>query len=197
MKVNTKKEPLRVCDHCVAQIKGEALPKPILPDKASMTQETGPEPSKTDFNEVESDEEEADHQGDGVKAVALHAFEAIMPSDLAFNQGDVIWVTNQKDPGWWEGSLNGKSGVFPANYVAIEGVGPAVESVSIDIPMICMVPYASQNGTELSMVAGDAIQCTAKEGVLGGAEGSEEWFFGCNARTGLEGWFPGSCVADA
>jgi len=202
MKVNTKKEPLRVCDHCVAQIKGEALPKPVLPDKISMTQETGSEPSKTggEFNdEVESDEDpEADHQGDGVKAVALHAFEAIMPSDLAFQQGDIIWVTNQKDPGWWEGTLNGKTGVFPANYVAIEGVGPAVESVPIDIPMVCIVPYSSQNGTELSMVAGDAVQCTAKEGALGGnGEASEEWFYGCNARTGLEGWFPGSCVSDA
>jgi hypothetical protein len=200
MKVNTKKEPLRVCDHCVAQIKGEALPKPVLPDKMSMTQDADSEHLKNEgFNEVESDEEpEVDHQGDGVKAVALHAFEAMMATDLAFQQGDVIWVTNQKDPGWWEGTLNGKSGVFPANYVAIEGVGPAVESVSIDIPMVCVVPYLHQNSTELSMVVGDAIQCTAKEGAPGGSgDTSEEWFYGSNARTGLEGWFPGSCVSDA
>lgn len=38
--------------------------------------------------------------------------------DLSFSQGDVIKVTNM-DPevGWWEGSCNGSTGMFPANYV--------------------------------------------------------------------------------
>lgn len=192
MRVNTNKEPLRVCDTCVAQIKGGSIAKPA-PDKSTMTQETMAEPSKTGGEfDVESEDDE-EPQGDGVKAVALHAFEAMLPTDLAFQQGDVIWVTNQKDPGWWEGTLNGKTGVFPANYVAIEGVGPAVESVTIDIPMVCIVAYTHQNVTELSMQIDDAIQCTAKEG---GSGTSEEWFYGSNARTGLEGWFPGSCVKE-
>jgi len=206
MKVNTKKEPLRVCDHCVAQIKGEALPKPANQDKASVADPDlvdlfrwsrklpagEREASKTGFNEEESDDDiETEHPADGrAKAVALHAFEAMEPNDLAFQQGDIIWVTSQKDPGWWEGTLNGKSGVFPANYVAIEGASPGDESVPIDIKMVCREAYTAQNSTELSMNVGDAIQCTAKES-------TDEWFFGCNTRTAAEGWFPGSCVTDA
>jgi len=197
MKVNTKKDPLRVCDHCVAQIKGESLPKPVNPAPERESAANAEPSTKTGDFEVESDEEpDGSEHGDGVKAIALHGFDAILPTDLAFQQGDVIWVTNQKDPGWWEGTLNGKSGVFPANYVAIEGVGPAVESVPLEIQVVCQVAYTAQNSTELSMQAGDEILCTAKEGAVGGSADSEDWYYGCNSRTQAEGWFPGSCVAE-
>ncbi|KAJ8917559.1 hypothetical protein NQ315_005608 [Exocentrus adspersus] len=35
---------------------------------------------------------------------------------LCFKKGDIITIT-QKDEGWWEGTLNGKTGWFPSNYV--------------------------------------------------------------------------------
>ncbi|KAM6952453.1 rho guanine nucleotide exchange factor 6 isoform 3-T3 [Lycodopsis pacificus] len=37
--------------------------------------------------------------------------------ELSFNKGDLIHVMRQEDGGWWEGSLNGKTGWFPSNYV--------------------------------------------------------------------------------
>ncbi|XP_019750084.1 rho guanine nucleotide exchange factor 7a isoform X1 [Hippocampus comes] len=37
--------------------------------------------------------------------------------ELTFNKGDIIGVTRQEDGGWWEGTLNGKTGWFPSNYV--------------------------------------------------------------------------------
>ncbi|XP_077473600.1 rho guanine nucleotide exchange factor 7a isoform X3 [Stigmatopora argus] len=37
--------------------------------------------------------------------------------ELTFNKGDLIGVTRQEDGGWWEGTLNGKTGWFPSNYV--------------------------------------------------------------------------------
>ncbi|XP_038674133.1 rho guanine nucleotide exchange factor 7b isoform X5 [Scyliorhinus canicula] len=37
--------------------------------------------------------------------------------ELCFNKGDVIHVCRIEDGGWWEGSLNGKNGWFPSNYV--------------------------------------------------------------------------------
>lgn len=37
--------------------------------------------------------------------------------ELSFNKGDVIIVTRQEEGGWWEGTLNGKTGWFPSNYV--------------------------------------------------------------------------------
>ena len=40
--------------------------------------------------------------------------------DLSFKEGDVIIIAKQEeDSEWWEGSLNGTQGMFPANYVEI------------------------------------------------------------------------------
>ncbi|XP_071981415.1 rho guanine nucleotide exchange factor 6 isoform X2 [Engystomops pustulosus] len=37
--------------------------------------------------------------------------------ELSFSKGDTIHVTKVVDGGWWEGTLNGKTGWFPSNYV--------------------------------------------------------------------------------
>lgn len=37
--------------------------------------------------------------------------------ELSFSKGEVILVTRQEEGGWWEGSLYGKMGWFPSNYV--------------------------------------------------------------------------------
>uniref|UniRef100_A0A672JA04 Rac/Cdc42 guanine nucleotide exchange factor (GEF) 6 n=1 Tax=Salarias fasciatus TaxID=181472 RepID=A0A672JA04_SALFA len=37
--------------------------------------------------------------------------------ELSFNKGELILVTRQEEGGWWEGTLNGKTGWFPSNYV--------------------------------------------------------------------------------
>ncbi|KAM9454584.1 rho guanine nucleotide exchange factor 7b [Clarias gariepinus] len=44
-------------------------------------------------------------------------FQQTNEDELCFNKGDIIQVTRQEDGGWWEGTLNGKSGWFPSNYV--------------------------------------------------------------------------------
>lgn len=36
---------------------------------------------------------------------------------LTLKKGDKITVTQIEDGGWWEGTLNGKTGWFPSNYV--------------------------------------------------------------------------------
>ena len=48
--------------------------------------------------------------------MASFAFAGTEPGDLSFNAGDVIMVT-EMDGEWWTGTLKGKSGIFPANYV--------------------------------------------------------------------------------
>ena len=35
---------------------------------------------------------------------------------LCFKKGDVITVTQCIDGGWWEGTLNGRTGWFPSNF---------------------------------------------------------------------------------
>uniref|UniRef100_A0A8C1YWU9 Rho guanine nucleotide exchange factor (GEF) 7b n=1 Tax=Cyprinus carpio TaxID=7962 RepID=A0A8C1YWU9_CYPCA len=44
-------------------------------------------------------------------------FQQTNEDELSFNKGDIIQVTRQEEGGWWEGSLNGKTGWFPSNYV--------------------------------------------------------------------------------
>lgn len=51
--------------------------------------------------------------------VALYDFKAERPDDLEFKANDIITVIRRTDSknDWWTGSLNGKTGNFPANYV--------------------------------------------------------------------------------
>ncbi|XP_055371064.1 uncharacterized protein LOC129605372 isoform X1 [Condylostylus longicornis] len=37
--------------------------------------------------------------------------------ELCFKKGDIITVTQREEGGWWEGTLNDKTGWFPSNYV--------------------------------------------------------------------------------
>lgn len=48
---------------------------------------------------------------------ARFPFQQTNEDELSFSKGDIISVSKQEDGGWWEGSLNGKSGWFPSNYV--------------------------------------------------------------------------------
>ncbi|TRY67074.1 hypothetical protein TCAL_03108 [Tigriopus californicus] len=48
---------------------------------------------------------------------AVYTFKGSHNDELNFKKGDVITLTQKVDGGWWEGTLNGKTGWFPANYV--------------------------------------------------------------------------------
>lgn len=48
---------------------------------------------------------------------ARFPFEQTNEDELSFLKGDIISVSRQEEGGWWEGSLNGKTGWFPSNYV--------------------------------------------------------------------------------
>ncbi|NXM85684.1 SH3Y1 protein, partial [Oenanthe oenanthe] len=60
-------------------------------------------------------------RSDPVEVTALYSFEGQQPGDLTFKAGDRITVTTKTNSqfDWWEGSIGGKTGIFPANYVAI------------------------------------------------------------------------------
>ena len=44
-------------------------------------------------------------------------YEAELSDELSLKTGDIIENVKRMDGGWWEGSLNGKKGVFPDNFV--------------------------------------------------------------------------------
>lgn len=40
-----------------------------------------------------------------------------MQFQLCFKKGQILSITQREDGGWWEGTLDGKTGWFPSNYV--------------------------------------------------------------------------------
>jgi len=57
-------------------------------------------------------------QSKGRKARALFACSAEHESELSFEPNQIIQnVKNSREPGWLEGTINGKRGLIPANYV--------------------------------------------------------------------------------
>lgn len=57
-------------------------------------------------------------------------FQQTNEDELSFSKGDIISVTRTEEGGWWEGSLNGKTGWFPSNYVReVKGSGKCLFAV--------------------------------------------------------------------
>ncbi|RKF77659.1 putative actin binding protein [Golovinomyces cichoracearum] len=54
-----------------------------------------------------------------VTAIALYDYEAAEDNELSFEEDAVITNVEFPDEDWWHGSYNGKSGLFPANYVQL------------------------------------------------------------------------------
>ena len=49
-------------------------------------------------------------------------YEAELSDELSLKTGDIIENVKRMDGGWWEGSLNGKKGVFPDNFVKVRHI---------------------------------------------------------------------------
>jgi len=55
------------------------------------------------------------------QAIAKFTFEPDQPGDLGFKKGDIITIVKktENEADWWTGTMNGKTGVFPSNYVQV------------------------------------------------------------------------------
>lgn len=58
-----------------------------------------------------------DNSGNQLVVRAKFNFQQTNEDELSFTKGDVIHVTRVEEGGWWEGTLNGRTGWFPSNYV--------------------------------------------------------------------------------
>ncbi|MFH4979035.1 hypothetical protein AB6A40_005744 [Gnathostoma spinigerum] len=51
------------------------------------------------------------------KAVVLYDYDAEKPDELTLRENNVVYVLRKNEDGWFEGVLNGCTGLFPGNYV--------------------------------------------------------------------------------
>lgn len=51
------------------------------------------------------------------KVVAIYDYYADKEDELSFQENSVIYVLKKNDDGWWEGVMDGITGLFPGNYV--------------------------------------------------------------------------------
>ena len=51
------------------------------------------------------------------KVAAIYDYSADKDDELSFTEGATIFVLKKNDDGWWEGVMNGVTGLFPGNYV--------------------------------------------------------------------------------
>eukprot|EP00002_Diphylleia_rotans_P023561 TRINITY_DN4639_c0_g1_i4.p1 TRINITY_DN4639_c0_g1~~TRINITY_DN4639_c0_g1_i4.p1 ORF type:complete len:570 (+),score=124.11 TRINITY_DN4639_c0_g1_i4:71-1780(+) len=87
-------------------------------------------------NTISADPEEEEHVPVTFLSVtALYDYSGEPGSnDLAFSAGQIILVLQQGDDGWWFGSLEGRTGFFPCNFVAYQDAidhGPILHSTGI------------------------------------------------------------------
>ncbi|CAM9333522.1 unnamed protein product [Lampetra fluviatilis] len=51
------------------------------------------------------------------KVVAVYDYNKDKEDELSFQEGSIIYVIKKNDDGWYEGTMNGQTGLFPGNYV--------------------------------------------------------------------------------
>lgn len=51
------------------------------------------------------------------KVVAIYDYTADKEDELSFQEGAIIYVIKKNEDGWYEGVMNGTTGLFPGNYV--------------------------------------------------------------------------------
>ncbi|XP_037621613.1 SH3 domain-containing protein 19 isoform X2 [Sebastes umbrosus] len=109
-----------------------------------------------------------------VWVVALYDYAGTSDSDLSFQQGDRIQISQQIDAEWSSGRLNGKEGMFPSAFVESstgqQSSNKQQSGAAGGGRARAMFNYTSECDEELSLQVGDIV--TGLESV------DDEWFQG-------------------
>lgn len=62
----------------------------------------------------------------GKKAKVGFDYDAENSDELTIKVGEIVEIIREVEDGWWEGSIHGRTGVFPSNFVELvnESEGP-------------------------------------------------------------------------
>ncbi|NXP52558.1 ITSN2 protein, partial [Heliornis fulica] len=130
----------------------------------------------------------------GEEYVALYSYSSAEPGDLTFMEGEEILVT-QKEGEWWTGSIDGRTGIFPSNYVRPkdqEASGNAGKTGTVNKkPEIAQVTtaYVASGTEQLSLAPGQLILILKKN-----ASGWWQGELQARGKKRQKGWFPASHV---
>ncbi|XP_013388221.1 rho guanine nucleotide exchange factor 7-like isoform X1 [Lingula anatina] len=123
--------------------------------------------------------------------VGAYNFKGTNNDELCFCKGDLITVTQIVDGGWWEGTLNGQTGWFPANYVKEvkldpkTGLPPGVKAGEIklnkrestahyqSVVLQNIIDQEQAHVTELQELLEKYLKPLQEAGILSGAEYSQ------------------------
>ncbi|XP_078099459.1 abl interactor 2b isoform X3 [Sander vitreus] len=109
------------------------VPPPPPPAEEPVFEEHTPPPPPPENDEDDEDEEESavveysDPYAEEdppwaprtymEKVVAIYDYARDKEDELSFQEGAIIYVIKKNDDGWYEGVMNGTTGLFPGNYV--------------------------------------------------------------------------------
>ncbi|EHL03089.1 putative protein app1 [Glarea lozoyensis 74030] len=105
MGTNQKGESGLFPSNYVELIEGDEEEQEAPPAPAARTPAPAPEPAA---------------ESAGATAIAIYDYEAAEDNELSFDEDAKITGLEFPDEDWWFGHYNGKSGLFPANYVKLE-----------------------------------------------------------------------------
>ncbi|XP_069680534.1 SH3 domain-containing kinase-binding protein 1 isoform X2 [Periplaneta americana] len=127
-----------------------------------------------------------------VEAVVEFDYVAQETDELTLRKGDVITNIKTQPGGWWEGTLNGKRGMFPDNFVKVSESDSTKDSNAVTVRSNsgrrCKVLFSYQpaNEDELKLQVDDVIDILA--------EVEEGWWKGRLGET--VGVFPSNFVTE-
>ncbi|XP_072304550.1 abl interactor 2b isoform X13 [Eucyclogobius newberryi] len=110
----------------------DAPPPPPPSDEPVFEETTPPPPPPEDYEDDEDEDESAVVEYSDPyaeedppwaprtymeKVVAIYDYARDKEDELSFQEGAIIYVIKKNDDGWYEGVMNGTTGLFPGNYV--------------------------------------------------------------------------------
>lgn len=177
-----------------AIIKPAAFPPPPVRSEPAARAVPPPPPARVAEPEPEPEPEVSDKPS----AVAEYDYTKEDDDELEFEEGDIIIDIEFVDEDWWKGkhSKSGEIGVFPANYVTLNGDKPAEEEPEAEESeepvadsgktAIAEYDYTKDDPNEIGFEEGDLI--VEIEFV------EEDWWKGKHSKTGEVGVFPANYV---
>lgn len=119
----------------------------------------------------------------GPRCRATYDYTSDNDGDLNFRAGDVIVLKSKDQVGWYKGTLNSQTGMFPANFVEV--IEDLPQNSQMEMTAIALYDFIGEKG-ELTFKEGQRL-------IVCGSE-NEDWLTGRLENSSYQGRFPNAFV---